>query len=105
MSGRVLYHLDASDTIIYVSQKATPVRIPCVRPQSDMRCYWLDRCDLESGSWHFTKGIVKHKHFTGKQLMKAQIKVRIDKMIGKRFRNKIHSKTIWAFYLAPHKMF
>ena len=40
--------MDASDTIIYVSQKAqtvpghgkaTPVGIPCVRPQSDMRCY------------------------------------------------------------------
>ena len=52
-------HMDASDTIIYVSQKAqtvlgdgkaTPVGIPCVRPQSDMRCYRLDRCDLESGS-------------------------------------------------------
>ena len=50
---------DASDTIIYVSQKAqtvpghgkaTPVGVPCVRPQSDMRCYRLDRCDLESGS-------------------------------------------------------
>ena len=49
----------ASDTIIYVSQKAqtvlghgkaTPVGIPCVRPQSDMRCYRLDLCDLESGS-------------------------------------------------------
>ena len=26
-------------------------------------------------------------------------------MIGKRFRNKIHSKTIWAFYLAPNKIF
>ena len=51
--------MDASDTIIYVSQKAqtvpghgkvTPVGIPCVRPQSDMRCYMLDQCDLESGS-------------------------------------------------------
>ena len=57
--GRVLCHMDASDTFIYVSQKAqtvpghgraTPVGIPCVRPQSDMRCYGLDRCDLESGS-------------------------------------------------------
>ena len=37
--------MDASDTIIYMSQKAqtvpgkgkaTPVGIPCVRPQSDM---------------------------------------------------------------------
>ena len=51
--------MDASDTIIYVSQKAemvpgngkvTLVGIPCVRPQSDMRCYRLDRCDLELGS-------------------------------------------------------
>ena len=51
--------MDASDTIIYVSQKAqtvpghgkaTPVGIPCVRTQSDMRCYRLDRCDLELGS-------------------------------------------------------
>ena len=59
MSARVLCHMDASDTIIYVSQKAqtvpvhgkaTPVGIACVRPQSDMRCYMLDRCDLESGS-------------------------------------------------------
>ena len=24
--------------------------IPCVRPQSDMKCYMLDRCDLGSGS-------------------------------------------------------
>ena len=54
------YHMDASDTIIYVCQKAqtvpgygkaTPVGVPCVRPQSDMRCYSLDRYDLESGSW------------------------------------------------------
>ena len=59
MSARVLCHMDASDTIIYVSQKAqtvpgkgktTLVGIPCVRPQSDMRCYRLDRYDLESGS-------------------------------------------------------
>ena len=48
--------MDASDTIIYVSQKAqmvpgqVRVGIPCVRPQSDMRWYMLDRCDLESGS-------------------------------------------------------
>ena len=51
--------MDASDTIIYVSQKAqtvpghgkaTPVGILCVRPHSDMRCYRLDQCDLESGS-------------------------------------------------------
>ena len=51
--------MDASDTIIYVSQKAqrvpghgkaTAVGIPCVRPQSDMRCYMLDQCDLESES-------------------------------------------------------
>ena len=51
--------MDASDTIIYVSQKAqtvsgkgkaTPVGIPCVRPQSDMRCYMLDQCVIESGS-------------------------------------------------------
>ena len=65
MSARAPYHMDASDTIIYVSQEAqtvpgkgnvTPVGIPCVRPQSDMRCYRLDRCDIESGSWqHLTK--------------------------------------------------
>ena len=51
--------MDASDIVIYVSQKAqtvpghgkaTPVEVPCVRPQSDMRCYRLDQCDLESGS-------------------------------------------------------
>ena len=51
--------MDASDTIIYVSQKAQtvlghgkaiPVGIPCVRPQSDMRCYMLDLCAIESGS-------------------------------------------------------
>ena len=51
--------MDASDTVIYVCQKAqtvpgkgkaTPVGIPCVRPQSDMRCYMLDRCGIESGS-------------------------------------------------------
>ena len=53
----------------------------------------------------FTKSIVKHKHLTEKRIIKAQIKIRTDRMIGKRFRNKIHSKTIWAFYLAPHKMF
>ena len=34
--------------------KTTPVGIPCVRPQSDMRCYQLDRCDIESGSWQCT---------------------------------------------------
>ena len=59
MSARVLCLMDASDTIIYVSQKAqtvsghgraTPVGIPCVRPQGDMRCYMLDRCDLGMGS-------------------------------------------------------
>ena len=51
MLARVLCHMDATNTIIYVSQKAqtvpghgkaTPVGIPCVRPQSDMRCYRLD---------------------------------------------------------------
>ena len=51
--------MDASDTIIYVSQKAqtvpghgkaTAVGIPCVRLQSDMVCYMLDRLDLGSGS-------------------------------------------------------
>ena len=51
--------MDASDIVIYVSQKAqtvlghgkaTPVGIMCLRPQSDMRCYRLDRCVLESGS-------------------------------------------------------
>ena len=51
MSARAPYHIDASDTVIYVCQKAqtvpgkgkaTPVGIPCVRPQSDMRCYMLD---------------------------------------------------------------
>ena len=60
MSARSPYHMDASDTIIYVCQKAqtvpgkgkaTPVGIPCVRPQSDMRCYMLDRCAIELGSW------------------------------------------------------
>ena len=59
MSARVLCHMDASDIVIYVSQKAqtvpghgkaTPVGIPCVRLQSDMRCYMLDRCGIESGS-------------------------------------------------------
>ena len=59
MSARVRCHMDASDTIIYVSQKAqtvpghgkaTPVGILYVRPQCDMRCYRLDRCDMESGS-------------------------------------------------------
>ena len=53
----------------------------------------------------FTKRIVKHKHLTSKWIMKAQIQVRTDRTNGKRFRNKIHNKTIWAFYLAPHKMF
>ena len=51
--------MDASDTVIYVCQnaqtvpgkdKATPVGIPCVRPQSDMTCYKLDQCDIGSGS-------------------------------------------------------
>ena len=51
--------MDSSDTIIYMCQKAqtvpgkgkeTPVGIPCVRPQSDMRCYMLDRCGIELGS-------------------------------------------------------
>ena len=51
--------MDASDTVISVCQKAqtvpghgkaTPVGIPCVRPQRDMRGYRLDQCDLESGS-------------------------------------------------------
>ena len=59
MSARVLCHMDASDAIIYVSQKAqtvpgpgkvAPVGKPCVRPQSDMMCYMLDRYDIESGS-------------------------------------------------------
>ena len=53
----------------------------------------------------FTKGNVKHKHLTNKHIIKVQILVRVDKMIVKESRNKIHSKTIWAFYLAPHKMF
>ena len=53
----------------------------------------------------FTKGNVKHKHLTHKRIIKAQIKVRTDRMIGKRFRNEIHSKTFLAFYLASHKMF
>ena len=60
MSARAPYHMDASDTVIYVCQKAqtvpgkgkaTPVGIPCVRPQSDMKCYMLDLCGIESGSW------------------------------------------------------
>ena len=53
----------------------------------------------------FTRYVVKHKHLTGKRIIKAQIKIRTDRMIGKRFRNNIHSKTIWAFDLAPYKMF
>ena len=53
----------------------------------------------------FSKRIVKHKHLTSKRIIKAQIKIRTDRMFGKRFRNKIHSKTIQAFDLAPYKMF
>lgn len=53
----------------------------------------------------FTKSIVKHKNLTSKWIMQAQIQVRTDRMHGKRLRNEIHNKTIWAFYLAPHKMF
>ena len=53
----------------------------------------------------FTKSVVKHEQLTHKRIIKAQIKVRTDRMIGKRFRNKIHSETIWAFYLVPYKMF
>ena len=53
----------------------------------------------------FTKSSVKLKHLTDKRIIKAQIKVRTDRMVGKRFRNKTHRKTIWAFYLALHKMF
>ena len=53
----------------------------------------------------FTMGNVKHKHLTNKHIIKVQILVRVDKMIVKESRNKIHSKTIWEFYLAPHKMF
>ena len=53
----------------------------------------------------FTKGNVKHKHLTNNHIIKVQILVRTDRMIVKESRNKIHSKTIWAFYLAPHKMF
>ena len=30
--------------------KVALVGIPCMRPQSDMMCYMLDRCDLGSGS-------------------------------------------------------
>ena len=52
----------------------------------------------------FTKGIVKHKHLTNKRIMKVQILVRIDRMSVKESWNKVHSKTIWAFYLAPHKI-
>ena len=53
MSARAPYHMDASDTkaqTVPGKGKATPVGIPCVRPQSDMRCYMLDRCGIESGS-------------------------------------------------------
>ena len=53
----------------------------------------------------FTKGIVKHKHLTNKWIMKVQILVRINRMFVKESWNKIHNKTIWAYYLAPHKMF
>ena len=51
--------MDDSDIVIYVCQKAqtvpgkgkaTPMGIPCVRTQSDMMCYMLDRCGIESGS-------------------------------------------------------
>ena len=61
--------MDARDTIIYVSQKAqtvlghgkaTPMGIPHVRPQSDMRCYMLDQCDLESGSWQHRQGRISN---------------------------------------------
>ena len=53
----------------------------------------------------FTKRVVKHKHLTNKWNMEIQILVRIDRMSVKESRNEIHSKTICAFYLAPHKMF
>ena len=53
----------------------------------------------------FTKSIVKHKHLTGKRIIEAQIKIRTDRMNGKQFKNTIHSETIWAFDIAPYKMF
>ena len=53
----------------------------------------------------FTKGNVKHKHFTDKNIIKVQILVRVDRMTVKEIWSKIHSKTIWAFYLASHNVF
>ena len=53
----------------------------------------------------FTKRVVKHKHLTNKWNMEIQVLVRIDGMSVKEIWSEIHSKTIWAFYLAPHKMF
>ena len=53
----------------------------------------------------FTKRVVKQKHLTNKWNMEIQVLVRIDRVSIKESWNEIHSKTIWAFYLAPHKMF
>ena len=53
----------------------------------------------------FTKRVVKHKNLTNKWNMEIQVLVRIDRMSVKESWNEVHSKTIWAFYLAPHKMF
>ena len=53
----------------------------------------------------FTKRVVKQKHLTNKWNMEIQVLVRIDRMSVKESRNEIHSKTIWAFYLAPYKIF
>src|SRR3954471_19143779 len=53
--------------------KVAPVGVPCVRPQSDMMCYMLDRCGLGSGSRHpyakYMKDIVTNK----RKIPKAEI--------------------------------
>ena len=52
----------------------------------------------------FTKRVVKQKHLTNKWNMEIQVLVRIDRMSVKEVWSEIHSKTIWAFYLAPNKI-
>ena len=51
--------MNASNIFIYVSQKTQtvpakvrwqPWSLPCVRPQSDVKCYRLGSYDLGSGS-------------------------------------------------------
>ena len=53
----------------------------------------------------FTKRVVKQKHLTNKWNMEIQVLVRIDWMSVKEIWSEIHNKTIWAFDLAPYKMF